>query len=338
MCWRRRCCRWVRRDSRSAAALIRSSGTQATLAASSARCRETRRPLRPVSPNKGECAERWLPTLICLCGSRSHVDRCRTHAHTLLSTVTDDVLHDHMPQTEARPHSGRHHDDRVRFDNDLAARVVAGIHRRRPQRRAARWPPTCPRSAATGRAPGRRTSAVRGSALTITYRSPSSKCRPDSHHARLRDHGARSGSPDVPYQRTSSRQYRLRAMAARDLRSAIIPLTKSNSSALDTEPVPVQPRRLVVLVVRVVVAALGVPRTRRRRRTSAPRWLSISRPEVLDLPRPQRQDLRRHARVALPAAVPAAVVVRAVRAAVAVGAVVPRCRRPSRTGKSRHAR
>ena len=88
------------------------------------------------------------------------------------------------------------------------------------------------------------------------------------------------------------------------------------------EPVPVEPTRRVVLVVRVVVAALSLQELVTRAEHGRAVRQHQQAAEVLRLPLPQLQNMRRDSFVAFPAAVPAEVLVRSVRVVVAVGLVM----------------
>ena len=87
-------------------------------------------------------------------------------------------------------------------------------------------------------------------------------------------------------------------------------------------PRPVDPRGLVVLVVGVVVAALGPAELVAHRDHRHPVRHRQQAPRVAQLAAAQRHHLVGHAVVALPPAVPRAVVAGAVGAALAVGLVV----------------
>ena len=87
-------------------------------------------------------------------------------------------------------------------------------------------------------------------------------------------------------------------------------------------PLPVHPRGLVVLVVGVVVATLGPPELVTHGAHRHPVRQGQQAPGVAQLPPAQLEHLVRRAVVALPPAVPRAVVVGAVVVAVPVGLVV----------------
>ena len=85
--------------------------------------------------------------------------------------------------------------------------------------------------------------------------------------------------------------------------------------------VPIDPRRGVVLVVGIVVAALGPSELVAHRRHRRPVGHRQQAPGVAQLSPAQRRDIRRHSVVALEAAVPRAVVTGSIGVVVTVGLV-----------------
>src|ERR1700749_27025 len=99
-------------------------------------------------------------------------------------------------------------------------------------------------------------------------------------------------------------------------------LEEAENIRIGLEPTPVEPRRFVVLIVRIVVTRLGlqefIPGPKHRRSVREKQKAT----EVLDLLFAQGQHLRRYAVISFPTAVPTVILVHAVVIAVAVGPVV----------------
>ena len=165
--------------------------------------------------------------------------------------------------------------------------------------------------------PGAWTANVSGShhALAITYRSPT--CQASERECR-----PRSAGPSAPNHETSSPHHAAcDSTGWRWRRASSIP-TKRSRSANAGGPLPVDPRRLVVLVVGVVVAALGATELVAHPHHRHPVRHRQQAPRVAQLAPAQPGHVGRHAVVALPPAVPRPVVVAPVAAAPAVGLVV----------------